>query len=593
MMQRFCWLLMLMVIVPAAHAATARAFLDRNQVSLGDTVTLNITGDAALDNPDLSPLRGDFQVLGTSRSSNVSIDNGKVTRTSQLGIALKPLHVGTLTIPALSVGGVHTNPLTLRVVAAPSGGQGKVGEAAFMEASVLSNAPYVGQQTVYTVRLFIQPGVQNRSLAPPQADGARLIQLDRAHQYMARRNGYAYQVIERSWALIPLRSGAITVRGPSFSGQDLGATNLNAIMRDPNALLNNPNAMLNGPFTGFGTPVHASAPAVNIDARAVPATAGKPWLPARSVQLKLTGLPTNGEVHAGEPVTITLQVSAQGLPADALPEPALPAIVGARVYPDQTKDATDASGEWLQSSRTRSFAIMPNHDGSLTIPAITLAWWDVEHNRAEQASLPAHTLHVSGVGTGTGNGAVPQSSITASSASSSHPATVSTPDAAVASERSGSAPASRWRVLALASLVLWFAAVVAALWWWFRRRRRPADAPSLDSAAPPATSPRDAQQPVLAAARAGDAPTCEHALLAWARSIRPEMSSIGALRDALDDPAQRDALAALQRVRWKGGDAVAGCAAVADAFARGFVWRDIRRRANQPDDGLPPLYPPS
>ncbi|MGH8182260.1 MAG: BatD family protein, partial [Rhodanobacteraceae bacterium] len=426
-MMRRWWIVFLLLLAPLAQAATlstasgqapstgsgqgVHAFLDRSHVSLGDTVTLNIQSSGSLGTPDLSPLQQDFQLLGSSRSSSVRIVNGKTTSTTQLGIALKPLHAGTLTIPALDVGGTKTQPLTLQVGTAPSGGKGRTGDPVFMQSSVLSSSPYVGEQTVYTVRLFYMPGVDG-ALSDPTADGARLVPLDRDHRYTVERDGYAYKVIERSWALIPLRNGAITVRGPVFHGQKMGLGSPTLQMIDPNALLNNPNALLNGQLPGFGRPVHATAPSVRLDVRGAPANAGKPWLPARDVQLRLTGLPVNGEVNAGAPLTVTLSISANGQPANALPEPELPPIAGARVYPDQTQDTTDDSGEWLQGSRTRTFAIVPDRNGALTIPAITLNWWNVAQDRAEQASLPAHTLQVSGVAASTARTATPAAAAT-------------------------------------------------------------------------------------------------------------------------------------------------------------------------------------
>jgi hypothetical protein len=607
-MMRRWWLLLLVVFAPLVQAASVHAFLDRNHVSLGDTVTLNITSDGSLGSPDLSALQHDFEVLGTSRSSKLSIDNGTTTRSAQIGIALKPLRAGTLTIPALSIGGSTTQPLTLQVSAAPSGGQGNVGDRAFMEASVLSSSPYVGQETIYTVRLFYQPGVHG-SLSDPQADGAQLLPLDRDHRYMVQRNGYAYQVIERSWALIPDRSGTISVQGPAFRGQSLGAGNLNLLLPDPNALLNNPNALLNAPMQGFGAPVNAVAPSVTIDARAAPAGAGKPWLPARDVELKLTGLPANGEVQAGVPLTVTLQISADGVPAGAVPEPELPAIAGARVYPNQTQDSTDSSGQWLHVTRTRSFAIVPERNGTLTIPAITLNWWDVVHDRAGQASVPAHTLQVSGAAAGASSAQAQTPSTAASAGAAVAPASAAESGA---SGRAGADAESGWRDLAIVALVLWLLAMgTAAAWWLARRRaRRPAAVPlqrgdtippagspdnaARDDAAPAPLRPRDLQRDTLAAAAAGDAPACEHAMLAWARALQPGITSLGSLRDALGNPEQRSALDALQRARWADGDAQAACKAVAEAFANGFKWREAPEpgAAQREQPGLPPLYPP-
>jgi hypothetical protein len=587
-MMRRWWIIALVLLAPLAQAVTVNAFLDRSQVSLGDTVTLNIKSDGAIDTPDLAPLQKDFQVLGSSRSSSVDIVNGKTTRSDQLGIALKPLHAGTLTIPALSVGGALTQPLALQVGAAPAGGTGKLGDPAFMQASVLSSAPYVGQQTVYTVRMFYLPGVSG-SLGDPTANGARLIKLDRDHDYTTERDGYAYKVLERSWALIPTRRGAITVQGPAFQGQRVDAGSLGA-------LLNNPNALLNGHLPGFGTAVNATAPVVDIDAQAEPANAGKPWLPARAVQLHLTGLPANGAATAGVPLTVTLSIGASGQPADALPEPELPALTGARVYPDQTQDATADTGVWLQGTRTRSFAIVPERNGALSIPAITLAWWNVTTGRAEEATVPAHTWHVTGG--------------VAASSSIAPPVAAHTSAAASAGVAPASAPAAgssvRWRSVALASFALWLAALVVAAGWWWRRRgvstraRLAAGSAEDDPAAvhgdvlQPQAKPnlRALQANALAAARAGDAPACERALLAWARGVRPSCASVAALRDALSDPAQRAALDALQRARWQGGDAASACPAVAQAFARGFAWRDNGAPARPNNQELPPLYPP-
>lgn len=587
-MMRRWWIVLLLLLAPLAQAAIVHAFLDRSHVSLGDTVTLNIQSSDPIGTPDLSPLEQDFQVLGTSNSSSVQIGNGQTVRTVQLGIALKPLHAGTITIPPLDVGGAKTQPLTLRVGAAPSGGSGRTGDPVFMETSVLSSSPYVGEQTVYTVRLFYLPGVSG-SLGDPSADGADLVKLDRDHSYMVDRNGYAYKVVEYSWALIPQRAGSIAVRGPTFQGERLAVGNPGAWFNNPNALLNNPNALLNGQMPGVGAPVSATAPVTRIDARATPAAAGKPWLPARDVQLKLTGLPANGELTAGVPLTVTLNISATGQPAEALPEPELPTIAGARVYPDQTRDTTDDSGQWLRGTRTRSFAIVPQRDGTLSLPAITLNWWDVAHDRAQQASVPARTFRVSGAVAGTPSNAPPPQP--AQPAVRNAPAPASLPAPVTASAR-GNGTQAVWRVIALASMALWLLAIIAAVAWWLVLRKHRAQASRANIAmegAPP--DHRALQKEALDAARSHDVAACERALLAWARARRPDIVNMAALRTALSDPAQRDALGALQRARWQGGDSIPASAAVASAFSRGFAWREDEKSARDKRDDLPPLYP--
>lgn len=572
-MNRFRVLLLLCLILltgSVAYAATVHAFLDRDHAVLGDTVTLNIEGpDVSASTPDLSPLQKDFDVLGTSSSSSVQIVNGTTRSTAQLGIALRPKRAGTITIPPLNIGNAQTQALILQVSPAPSGARG--GDDAFIEASVASSAPYVGQQDVYTLRLFYAGGLTGGQLDDPQADGAQLIHLSGDARYQTQRGGKNYQVVERHYALIPQHSGHIVVRGPTFLGQML--------MPDNNS--GNANDLFNQMFDD-GKPVQARADDIALDARAIPAGAGTPWLPAQSVQLDLRGLPADGRIRVGEPLSLTLSVAAIGQSAERLPEPQLPPIDGARVYPDKTQDSTRDDGHWLHGTRTRSFAIVPNRDGTLTIPAITLNWWDVAHDRAQQARLPAHTLQVAGAVAG---GNAPAS---AAFASASTPARAVLGDA-VSRVTNGMI----WRDLAIASVALWILALTAFAWWVFARRRKPVVASAdADSLTPSHESTRGLRQRMLDAARACNAAVCERSLLDWARMERPRVHHAGDLRAALSDPVQRAALEQLERARWKGGDPREACNKVADVFARGFAWNDAGIASNRVSgDGLPPLYP--
>ncbi len=564
-------ILFAMVLVAAqAFAAAApqalHAFLDRDHAALGDTVTLNIEGAGALSGtPDLSPLQADFDVLGSSSSSKVEIVNGVSHSSTQLGIALRPKRAGTLTIPSLRIGNQQTQALTLQVTPGPSGALGHAGDPAFLEVDVDSNAPYIGQQIVYTLRLFYTGNLTGGQLEDPQIDGAQVIHLNGDTRYQTTRGGQTYQVVERHYALIPQRAGRIVVRGPTFLGQTLSSNR-------------------NDPFDSFfddGTPVQARADDITLDARAVPANAGTPWLPAQSVQLKLTGLPDNGRIKAGEPLTLTLGIDAVGTSVSRLPQPQLPPLDGARLYPDQTQDSTRDDGHWLHAARTRSFAIVPNRGGTLTIPAITLNWWNVQTDRPEQARLPAHTLTV----VGAAGDVTPQRPNAAGAASLN----AITGHANYSS--AGNVVAAIWRDVALASIALWLIALTALAWWWFARRpSRSAAATAFD--ADEIDRRRGALRKRLAdAAQRGDAAACERALLDCARGERAGVRNSSALRGALSDPTQRTALEQLQRVRWKGGDARAACDAIARAFARGFVWSETRDATPRTRGELPPLYP--
>ncbi|MDE2086129.1 MAG: protein BatD, partial [Xanthomonadaceae bacterium] len=443
------WLcLLLLLAVPlVASAASVQATLDRSTVQLGETVTLNlhIAGSGSAAMPDLGPLTQDFDILGSSQSSNLSIINGQRSAELVIGVVLRPKHVGTIVIPSLAVAGAQTAPLRLQVDPPNPATAAASGKSVFMEAEVKPRQAWVGEQLSYVVRLYVSGDITNGTLDAPQVGGVQLRQVGNDLRYDQMRGGRDYRVIERRYALVPQHAGTLTIPALGFQGVAL----------DPN----DPNS-----FFGAGMQVSASAPAQTVQVQAVPANWGQSaWLPARALSLTLTGWPGAGTpVRVGQPINLTMTLSATGLSADALPQLSLPAIQGATVYPDQPKTATAEDGAWLQGSVARGFAVVPERAGTLTLPATTLRWFDVTSGQERTAEIPARSIAV-----------LPAAGM---AASSSAPAPAAAPAAAVpatpaAAAREQGAP---WRWIALASLLLWLLTVL--MWWLWRRRapRRPA-----------------------------------------------------------------------------------------------------------------------
>ena len=92
-------------LISAAAYASVNASVDSDQVAAGDTVELTLSHDGQTGaQPDLAALRQDFDVLSTSRSSNVRIVNGSLSSETQLRLTLSPKRSGQLTIPSLRLG---------------------------------------------------------------------------------------------------------------------------------------------------------------------------------------------------------------------------------------------------------------------------------------------------------------------------------------------------------------------------------------------------------------------------------------------------------------------------------------------------------
>ncbi|MBB6241327.1 BatD family protein [Rhodanobacter sp. MP1X3] len=554
------WCLLSLMLIPAfVHAGDVQATLDRTSVSLGETVTLNlrIQGDASnLAMPDLGVLGSDFDMLGTSQNSSVSVVNGAATSELTLGVVLRPRHTGTLQIPSLVIAGSRTAPLQLEVTVADASDNVAAHRDVFMESQVEPNQGYVGQQLSYVVRLFFATTISDGSLEAPQLNGIQFNKIGDDTNYSVERGGRQYHVLERRYALIPQHAGRVEIPALNFQGVAIDPA-------DPDS------------FFGARKPVSASAPAVTIDIKPTPADwGGTAWLPARQIGLKLDGLPdAQTPVRVGQPLNLTMNLQATGLPVEALPALSMPPLDGATAYPDKPTTTSRNDGPWIVGQRQQAFAIVPNRAGTLTIPATTLKWWNVLADRMEVAQIPAHSFSV-----------LPASG--GSDVHTANPATAATAASAVAPVTWANAPTTPWRWIAIGSIALWLLSVMAWLIWRRYQRERPASV-AIPNA--PNASARERQQAFLVAARGSNTSEQVRSLLAWARIERPAIQHLGDLAALLGDEQQRTAIASLQQRHYASASMSGSDAPLAEVFKRGFIWCV----ADKGDEGsdLPPLYP--
>lgn len=556
-MRRLLLFVLLLLGAPLARAANVQATLDRSQVQLGETVTLNVRvqGDATIGTPDLGALANDFEILGTSSNRTVSIVNGQQSDALTYGVALRPKRIGQLQVPSLTIAGSRTAPLALAVTAATPQATANSGKDVFLETSVEPGKTYVGQQLLFTVRLYFAASLSSGALDDPQLAGVDVRRLGGDLNYTADRDGRTWHVIERRYALVPQRAGRLEIPPLNFQGEMIDPS-------DPDS------------FFSMGSTVSAASPARSVDVQPLPAHWGtSAWLPARALELSLDGWPADGKLRVGQPLNLTMTLQATGLPYEALPALSLPALDGATVYPEKPVNSSKDDGHWIVGRRQQGFAVIPQRAGTLSLPATTVKWWNVQSGQAEVARIPARTLTVLPV--------VGVATVPAPVASAATPATPATTVATPLPAAINKTKSWRWRALGLVALAL---VLVACLAWW-RKRRRPVVAMTPPAAA---TSTRGLCAAFMRLAREGTAADQARALLAWGRAERPGLPNLGALADALASAAQREAIAELQRRQYASVH-VAHPLVLDRVFATGFAWRDASGDKSVP--ALPPLYP--
>ncbi len=102
--------------VSSAAALTVKAVTGRDQMAVGESLQLQLRLDGIPDaEPDLSPLRENWEILNSSRSSQRRIVNGSYTSSLVYTLALMPRGQGALKIPAVCFDKDCSRSLTIEV----------------------------------------------------------------------------------------------------------------------------------------------------------------------------------------------------------------------------------------------------------------------------------------------------------------------------------------------------------------------------------------------------------------------------------------------------------------------------------------------
>lgn len=534
----------------AQAQAQVRAWLDRNPVAQGEAVALNIEADEAAAQPDLSPLRADFDIVDQSSSRQMQWANGAFSTKTLHAVSLVPKRSGRLQIPALRVGARTTPPLSVTVRAAATGADEAANTNAdiFIETEVDEPNPYVQQAVGVTLRLYHAMNLTGQ-LDLDAPDGASLQRVGNDAQSVQTRNGRTYNVFERRYLLLPERSGALTLPAPRFAGNRVGG-------------------WMDDFFGGGGQALRARGTPRTLQVRAQPASAPQPWLPLRSLQLRYVTAPQ--QARAGEAATLIVEAIAVGAGRAQMPELPPPSVPGAQVFAEPAQYEETFRDGVPQVTVTRRYSIVPGGSGNLRIAGLRIAWWDVRAGVAKTATLPDLQLQVA---PGTGGFAGRQLPSAPAAAAE---------NVTAAEDASTQVPAHIWPWLAAGFAVLWLLTLIWAVW-----RRHEAIAPVSPAGGARIAAPSSTYT-LADLKKALDSGTLDEVGDILRAMATPPAADYDALLDRLDDESQHNAIEALRRARWADGDGAAARSLLRAAFKLGPAWKAAIASEKEI---LPPLYP--
>ncbi len=580
-------LLLFSLLLGAARISQATAldaWLDRSRVGEGDSVqlTLEAQGQVAGE-PDTAPLQRDFDLLGMSTGSSLSIVNGHSDARTRWVLTLSPKHTGEIEIPALRVGAAESAPLQLQVSRAPLPSAAG-GADVFIETTLKPDQPYVQQQVIYSVRLLHAVPIDSGQLSEPKPDNVLVRRLGEDREYATTRNGRHYQVLERRYALFAQASGSLKLPAPVFSGE-IAASQATGGADPWQRLFGKGSWFGRNPLGGMLTPtkrvrIRGQSSQLQVRARPDQADAAQ-WLPAQNLTLQAHWQPQNAQVAAGEPLTLVLDVTAQGLTGGQLPDLAPASAEGFKVYPDQAQRTTEGGTEGVSGKLEQKIAFIPQRAGDLRLPEVRVNWWDTQADAPRVARVPARRVHVSAAA----KPALPAGATAEAAPGAARPAPKPLPMPVAASGRPSWGAAGLWPWVSALLAVSWVGTLLSL---WSRRRQGPRRSPTPAANAPRQDTAAAARKRFLVACQANDAGGARRALLQWAAAHWPQDPPAGleALARRLPEPTLQALLRQLDSALYKDASHWDG-----QTLARCLSRLPPPAQATPYAGGLAPLYP--
>ena len=484
-------ILIMVGLLNTAVMAAVNVTIDRSPVRLNESFQLVFEADSSPDqDPDFSGLQQHFVVLNRSQSNNISIINGEYKRNIKWVLQVMPKQVGDFVIPAIPFGIDKTRPFQITVKPANQAGAGAQ-DGLIFDLAVDRPEVYVQGQVVVTMRLMIDRNISGYQMSDLKVRNLDVViePLGEVKQYQTRLADKDYLVLEKKIALFPQQSGKLEIEPVVAEVQ---------ISRRTQSLF--------GAFPDGSDIRRIGSQGVSIDVLTIASESSAPqWLPAIEVTLAEDWQGDITQLVAGEPVTRTITLVAQGLTSAQLPELTQSDVDGIKLYPDKALLHDEKSTSGIKGTRQQKIALIPTEAGIYTLPEITIDWWNVSTGESAQARIPSRTIEVkAGLYPGSSNNITDQQPISQGLIEASVPLAID-----------GAEKNSFWVWMSFVLALGWTATVLV---WWYGKRRA-TDGKKIESDHVNIVGQREAMKRLSQSCTSNNARDTRDALLVWSNSL--------------------------------------------------------------------------
>ncbi len=387
--------LLFVLISPAAFATNIQVTVSKNKVVKNEVFQLRVVVDKKVssDAIDFSALNQDFYVGRPSFGSSINIINGDRTTRSEWNISLAAQRLGLTSIPAFTVDGASSQPITIQVSADTD--QPKVSDLVELQSALSKSELYPKESATLTTRLIVKADprrLQNPNILPPAIigdtqSGLSLEALGEPNQYQSVLDGVEVTVVDQNYRVTANQAGDYTLNGIGFKGSVVYGDNRSGTTKLVSA---------NTPAKQFK--IHVSP---------IPSQYQGEWLPAASLSLTQHWGDSTGntistdsyQTAVGESLTREITLDVEGLASEHIPNLKVNYPASIRVYQEKPQFQDLGNGK---TRMTVKQVLIAQQQGEVHLSDVSLNWWDTSNSVTKTATLPGLDIQIA-AGSGLSN----------------------------------------------------------------------------------------------------------------------------------------------------------------------------------------------
>ena len=358
--------------------ASIEMTIQPNPAQVGEEVQLIIKqkgASASHSIPDISALSEDFRIAGTQQSMSYQMMNGVSQHENIWIIILIPKHTGQIQIPAIEISGERSKPQAIEVTdnvhSTPQNTSGESKseklDSVFLQWLVEPDQAVLHEQIKLTLKVYHQLPLLDAKLSPPHVENALLYSVEQHQHKIEMVKGHRYEVEIYQYLIYPQKAEKLKITPPVLDALE---------------------------YELMPTPVRATLPEKVIQILP-PIVQIKDWLPAKSLNYEeLSPVHNDLELPFGDTFTRKIRVSAEGVPANLIPDIQTSCVEHCKVYIHSIDSSNKILDGELFGSKTFEITYLPNQSGQVEILPIHIDWFNVTTRKQETMDIPGAKLNI-------------------------------------------------------------------------------------------------------------------------------------------------------------------------------------------------------